>query len=69
MILAKISIVGFIREGFLPNQFAILVRIDCAPSPCGRRYRFRFYGHPCQFRVLRLLRALRTHAGYSGSKP
>ena len=38
LVLAKISIVGFIREVFLPNQLLILVRNNCAPSPCKGHY-------------------------------
>ena len=64
--LVKISIVGF-NEVFLPNQCSILIRSDCIPSPCERFSRIRFYGFPCQFRVLRLLWMLRCHAGFSVS--
>ena len=42
------------------------LRSNCCPSPCERRYRIRFYGLPCHFRVLGLLWELCNHARLHG---
>jgi hypothetical protein len=51
----------WIIEVFLPFIVPFLKYTCCQPSPCKRRYRFRFYGNPCRFRVLELLCWLRCH--------
>jgi hypothetical protein len=48
------------------HPFIHIKETDCSPSPCERFSRFRFYGHPCQFRVLyRPYHSIRTD--YYGS--